>query len=100
MFLADRVEAGRLHGILAGGVSMTEEDSGDSSLMTLQIGKGIITRRPAERTERAIYSGILEARQDFHKRGQVLDEARLVEARRVLSRSESDDAVPTHRRSA
>jgi EAL domain-containing protein (putative c-di-GMP-specific phosphodiesterase class I) len=85
MFLADRVEAGRLYGILTGGISITEEDTGDTTLMTLQIGKGIITRRPAERTERAIYSGIREARQDFHKRGEVLDEARLVEARRVLS---------------
>ncbi len=85
MFLADRVEAGRLYGILADGISITEEDSGDTSLMALQIGKGLITRRPAERTERAIYSGILQARQDFHKRGEVLDEARLVEARRVLS---------------
>ncbi len=85
MFLADRVEAGRLYAILTGGISITEEDSGDTILMTLQIGKGLITRRPAERTERAIYSGILEARQDFHKRGEVLDEARLVEARRVLA---------------
>lgn len=85
MFLADRSEAGRLYGILAGGISITEEDSGDTSLMALQVGKGLITRRPAERTERAIYSGILQARQDFHKRGEVLDEARLVEARRVLS---------------
>ena len=85
MFLADRVEAGQLYGVLAGGVSITEEESGDTSLMALQIGKGLITRRPAERTERAIYSGILQARQDFHKRGEVLDEARLVEARRVLS---------------
>ncbi len=85
MFLADRTEAGRLYGILAGGISITEEDTGETSLMALQIGKGLITRRPAERTERAIYGGILQARQDFHKRGEVLDEARLVEARRALS---------------
>lgn len=85
MFLADRSEAGRLYGVLAGGISITEENSGDTSLMALQVGKGLITRRPAERTERAIYSGVLQARQDFHKRGEVLDEARLVEARRVLS---------------
>lgn len=85
MFLADRAEAGRLYSILADGISISEDDSEDSSLMALQIGKGLITRRPAERTERAIYGGILEARQDFQKRGEVLDEARLVEARRVLS---------------
>jgi len=85
MFLADRAEAGRLYGTLAGGISITEQDSGDTSLMALQVGKGVITRRPAERAERAIYSGILQARRDFHKRGEVLDEARLLEARRVLS---------------
>lgn len=85
MFLADRSEAGRLYGILADGISITEDDSGDTSLMALQVGRGLITRRPAERMERAIYGGILQARQDFHKRGEVLDEARLVEARRVLS---------------
>jgi EAL domain-containing protein (putative c-di-GMP-specific phosphodiesterase class I) len=85
MFLADRAEAGRLQGILAGGISVTEDDSGDTSLMALQVGRGLITRRPAERTERAIYSGILQARQDFHRRGEVLDEARLVEARRALT---------------
>jgi EAL domain-containing protein (putative c-di-GMP-specific phosphodiesterase class I) len=85
MFLSDRAEVGRLYGILADGISITEEDSGDTSLMALQVGKGLITRRPAERTERAIYNGIHEARQDFHRRGEVLDEARLVEARRVLA---------------
>jgi EAL domain-containing protein (putative c-di-GMP-specific phosphodiesterase class I) len=84
MFLADRSEAGRLYEVLARGISITEDDSGDTSLMALQLGRGLITRRPAERIERAIYGGILEARQDFHKRGEVLDEARLVEARRVL----------------
>ena len=85
MFLADRSEAGRLYGILADGISITEDDSGDTSLMALQVGRGLITRRPAERMERAIYSGILQARRDFHTRGEGLDEARLVEARRVLT---------------
>jgi EAL domain-containing protein (putative c-di-GMP-specific phosphodiesterase class I) len=84
MFFADRMESGRLYDVLAGGVSITEDDSGETSLMALQLGKGLITRRPAERTERAIYGGILQARRDFHRRGEVLDEARLVEARRVL----------------
>jgi EAL domain-containing protein (putative c-di-GMP-specific phosphodiesterase class I) len=85
MFLADRSEASRLSEILAGGISLSEDGSGESALMALQVGRGLITRRPAERTERAIYSGILQARQDFHRRGEVLDEARLVEARRVLA---------------
>lgn len=85
MFLADRDQADRLDRILAEGISLTEEALGDTTPMALQIGRGLITRRPAERTERAIYSGILEARQDFHKRGELLDEARLVEARRVLA---------------
>ena len=86
MFLADRGEAGRLYGNLAGGISVNEIETGDSGVMSLQVGKGKITRRPAERTERAIYSGILEARQDFHRRGEMLDEARMVEARRVLDK--------------
>jgi EAL domain-containing protein (putative c-di-GMP-specific phosphodiesterase class I) len=84
MFLADRSEVGKLSRILAEGISITEEDSGETNLMALQVGRGLITRRPAERTERAIYGGILEARQDYHKRGEVLDEARLVEVRRIL----------------
>jgi EAL domain-containing protein (putative c-di-GMP-specific phosphodiesterase class I) len=84
IFLSERSEAGRLYGTLADGISVSEHATGDTSLMALQIGKGVITRRPSERTERAIYNGIYEARQDFHKRGEVLDEARLVETRRIL----------------
>jgi EAL domain-containing protein (putative c-di-GMP-specific phosphodiesterase class I)/GGDEF domain-containing protein len=84
IFLADRSEAGRLQTVLSDGISVSDDDSGEESLMALQIGRGLITRRPSERTERAIYNGIHDARQDFHKRGEVLDEARLVEARRIL----------------
>jgi EAL domain-containing protein (putative c-di-GMP-specific phosphodiesterase class I) len=84
IFLADRGEAGRLQTVLADGISVSDEDSGEESLMALQVGRGVITRRPSERTERAIYNGINHARQDFHKRGEVLDEARLVEARGIL----------------
>jgi EAL domain-containing protein (putative c-di-GMP-specific phosphodiesterase class I) len=84
IFLADRSEAGRLYSVLADGFSVSEHSSGDTSLMALQIGRGVVTRRPSERTERAIYNGIHDAREDFHKRGEVLDEARLVEARRIL----------------
>ena len=85
MFLADHGEASRLFGILADGVTLNDEDSGITTLVALQIGRGLITRRPAMRTERAIYNGILEARSDFHRRGETLDQARLVEARRILS---------------
>jgi len=50
----------------------------------VRVGQGVIKMRPALRVERTIYNGILEARQDFHRRGEALDQARLDEVRQIL----------------
>ena len=52
--------------------------------MAVRGGQGLIKRRPALRVERTIYNGILEARQDLHRRGEALDQARLDEVRQIL----------------
>ncbi len=83
VILNDRFEAGRLHDALVEGIAIVDE-SGDSEKVSVRVGQGVITMRPALRVERTIYNGILEARQDFHRRGEALDQARLDEVRRIL----------------
>lgn len=84
VFLADRFEAGQLHESLVEGVTITDEVTGDSDMVTVRVGQGLIKMRPALRVERTIYNGLLEARQDFHRRGEALDQARMGEVRRML----------------
>jgi EAL domain-containing protein (putative c-di-GMP-specific phosphodiesterase class I)/GGDEF domain-containing protein len=83
VILADHFEAGRLHDALIEGISITDE-TGESEQFAVRVGQGVIKMRPALRVERTIYNGILEARQDFHRRGEALDQARLDEVRRIL----------------
>lgn len=84
IFLADRFEARQLYESLVEGVTITDQETGDSDLVTVRVGRGLIKMRPALRVERNIYSGLLDARQDFHRRGEALDQARLREVRRIL----------------
>jgi EAL domain-containing protein (putative c-di-GMP-specific phosphodiesterase class I)/GGDEF domain-containing protein len=83
VILADHFEAGRLHDALIEGISITD-DTGETETMAVRVGQGVIKMRPALRVERTIYNGILEARQDFHRRGEALDQARLDEVRHIL----------------
>jgi EAL domain-containing protein (putative c-di-GMP-specific phosphodiesterase class I)/GGDEF domain-containing protein len=83
VILNDRFEAGRLHDALVEGITIAD-DGGGSERISVRVGQGVITMRPALRVERTIYNGILEARQDFHRRGEALDQARLDEVRRML----------------
>jgi EAL domain-containing protein (putative c-di-GMP-specific phosphodiesterase class I)/GGDEF domain-containing protein len=81
--LADHFEAGRLHDALIEGISVAD-DTGETERMSVRVGQGVIKMRPALRVERTIYNGILEARQDFHRRGEALDQARLDEVRKII----------------
>jgi EAL domain-containing protein (putative c-di-GMP-specific phosphodiesterase class I) len=83
VILGDRFEASRLHDTLVEGIVMTD-DTGETEKISVRVGQGVIKMRPALRVERTIYTGILEARQDFHRRGEALDQARLDEVRRIL----------------
>jgi EAL domain-containing protein (putative c-di-GMP-specific phosphodiesterase class I) len=83
VILADDFEAGRLHDSLIDGITITHE-TGESEKIAVRVGQGVIKMRPALRVERTIYNGILEARQDFHRRGEALDQARLDEVRSIL----------------
>jgi len=83
VILADHFEAGRLHDSLIDGITITHE-TGESEKVAVRVGQGMIKMRPALRVERTIYNGILEARQDFHRRGEALDQARLDEVRQIL----------------
>jgi EAL domain-containing protein (putative c-di-GMP-specific phosphodiesterase class I)/GGDEF domain-containing protein len=85
--LADHFEAGRLHDSFVDGITITHE-TGESENIAVRVGQGVIKMRPALRVERTIYNGILEARQDFHRRGEALDQARLDEVRRILREGE------------
>jgi EAL domain-containing protein (putative c-di-GMP-specific phosphodiesterase class I)/GGDEF domain-containing protein len=84
IILADRFESGRLHDSLVEGISVTDDQTGEADEIAVRVGQGVIKMRPALRVERTIYNGILEARQDFHRRGEALDQARLDEVRRIL----------------
>jgi len=83
VILADHFEAGRLHDTLIEGIKITNEN-GEDELVAVRVGQGVIKMRPALRVERTIYNGILDARQDFHRRGEALDQARLDEVRHIL----------------
>jgi EAL domain-containing protein (putative c-di-GMP-specific phosphodiesterase class I)/GGDEF domain-containing protein len=83
VILADRFEASRLHDSLVEGISVTD-DTGENETISVRVGQGVIKMRPALRVERTIYTGILEARQDFHRRGEALDQARLDQVRKIL----------------
>lgn len=83
VILGDHFEAGRLHDTLVEGITITD-DVGGSESIAVRVGQGVIKMRPALRVERTIYNGILEARQDFHRRGEALDQARLDEVRKIL----------------
>jgi EAL domain-containing protein (putative c-di-GMP-specific phosphodiesterase class I) len=82
LFSADRYESARIHGALIEGVPLSEEDGG--GWFPVRIGQGRIERIPKLRVERCIYGGILEARRDFIRRGEALDEARTAELRRII----------------
>lgn len=84
VILADRFESGRLHDTLVEGITVTDDQTGEGEEIAVRVGQGVIRMRPALRVERTIYNGILEARQDFHRRGEALDQARLDEVRRIL----------------
>ena len=84
VILADRFESGRLHDTLVEGITITDDQTGEAEDIAVRVGQGVIKMRPALRVERTIYNGILEARQDFHRRGEALDQARLDEVRRIL----------------
>ena len=83
VILGDRFEASRLHDTLVEGILLTD-DTGETEKISVRVGQGVIKMRPALRVERTIYTGILEARQDFHRRGEALDQARLDEVRKIL----------------
>jgi len=84
IFLADRSEASLMHESLVEGVTISDEETGDLDLVAVRVGQGLIKMRPALRVERTIYNGILDARQDFHRRGEALDQVRLSEVRSIL----------------
>jgi len=83
VILADHFEAGRLHDTLIEGINITNEN-GEDEMVAVRVGQGVIKMRPALRVERTIYNGILDARQDFHRRGEALDQGRLDEVRHIL----------------
>jgi len=85
VFLADVRDSGILLEVLDDGVSvLLDEDASEPVVLELRIGQGRVRRRPARRMERCIYAGVREARDDFHRRGEALDQERRRELQRIL----------------
>ena len=84
VFVHDPGRASALVAAITDGLHPTGDD-GDERI-ALRVGQGVVHRRLAQRLERCIYRGILEARLDFHRRGELLDEARRAEVRTMLER--------------
>lgn len=84
VFVDDLGHAAELVAAITDGLQPTGDD-GDERI-ALRVGQGVVRRRLAQRLERCIYRGILEARLDFHRRGELLDEARRAEVRTMLER--------------
>jgi hypothetical protein len=83
VFTADRRERSRLRDLLQD-LLLSDEGGGEGATVPLRIGEGRVTRRAVQRLERCIYQGVAEARADFARRGQSLDEGRQVELRGIL----------------
>lgn len=83
LFTSDTTIASRIHLAAGDGIPVTHEPAGLDAL-PLRVGQGRVWRNPAMRAERCIYGGILDARNDFHRRGEVLDERRRQELRMIL----------------
>jgi EAL domain-containing protein (putative c-di-GMP-specific phosphodiesterase class I) len=84
VFTADPEVAARLQTVVAEGIPVSGEDTGGLSRLVVRLGRGRIWRRPAMRMERCVYGGIIDARRDFHRRGEALDESRREELRQML----------------
>ena len=83
VFSPDRRGAVRLREFLTG-LTLPDETTGDRVAVPVRAGEGTVNRSPAQRLERCIYAGVEEARRDFERRGQSLDEEREVELRSIL----------------
>jgi EAL domain-containing protein (putative c-di-GMP-specific phosphodiesterase class I)/GGDEF domain-containing protein len=88
VFVAEPVRVAGLAGELVGGPEVESGDGDEREQVALRIGHGTIRRRLSQRLERCIYRGVLEARLDFHRRGEALDEARRGELRLILERGD------------
>lgn len=84
LVVADRRDSTRLLGLLSEPITVAAQEDFEPTSVTLRIGQGTIRRRPAQRLERCIYSGIAQAREDFDRRGEALDEHRRSELHKIL----------------
>lgn len=84
VFCADRHEAARLAGALVEGITVLAADGVTQVHLAIRVGQGAIQRRAAQRVERSVYGGVLEARQDYLRQGERLDAVRRTELRRLL----------------
>ncbi len=84
LFVADRRDSARLLGLLIEPISVGAQEGFEPTTVALRIGQGTIRRQPAKRLERCIYGGIVEAREDFDRRGEALDEHRRDELHKML----------------
>jgi EAL domain-containing protein (putative c-di-GMP-specific phosphodiesterase class I) len=84
VFCADRHDAARLAGTLVEGISVEAADGVTAIHLPVRVGQGIVRLRAAQRVERAVYGGVLEARHDALRQGERLDAARRSDLRRIL----------------
>jgi len=84
LIFSERVEAGRLLPLLSAPIPVDEGGGGESGSVTLRVGQGTISPRPARRVERCIYAGIAEADTDLSRRREEVDIARLGELHLLL----------------
>ncbi len=84
LFVNDHQEASRIASVLQVGLWLQDEDRGEPTRLALRTGRGVIHRQLAQRLERCIHRGVLDARLDFHRRGEALDAVRRGELERLL----------------
>lgn len=61
-----------------------ESEAAHLGLLSIRFGRGAVIREPKQRIERCIYSGLEQARQAWNRQGALLDEARMLEMKKLI----------------
>jgi len=84
LFSANPKKTLEINAFVERGLDVGWEIGGGHGVLRLRSGRGAVIREPKQRIERSIYFGIQQARRDYDRKGEMLDEARKTETSELL----------------